>query len=230
MHRLAMALLLACLVAPAAGADAGDAWWAEAEPQAEPDYGWWHAAGDDVALEAAPQEPPPALASAAFPLARQSVPSFGAPKTGPGCNADTGVCDEAPTEGDGEARREPAGADGAALPADGEEAEDGEDVDALGSGSDAAAAAATDEDDDEAPHNCNRYAKQITRYQADLAYVNAQGNDLAARALEAQIGRLMAQMDRRCPLPPPKNQLAAMLRTLKKLGKLALTAAKYGLL
>jgi hypothetical protein len=48
--------------------------------------------------------------------------------------------------------------------------------------------------------------------------------------LEAQIKRLEAQMDRRCPLPPPPNKFAAMMRMLKDAAKLALMAAKYGLI
>lgn len=231
MHRLGPALLLACLLAPAALADDGDAWWATPAAEAEVDNGWWHRANEDVAFEGAP-DAPAAVTSAVLPVATQSVPSFAAAKTGPGCDADTGVCDESDALDAGAGQFEASGAenaDGTSLPAEGDRAEADPASDQAGSNA-APTSVAPEEDEREAPHNCERYSKQIYRYMAEAEYAEKRGNERAVQGLEAQIQRLMAQMDRRCPLPPPKDHLKAMLRTLAKLGKLALTAAKYGLI
>jgi hypothetical protein len=231
-----MALLLAGLLAPAAAADDTAPWWAAAEPRPEPEYGWWAPPEPaDIALQGAPDvSAAPAAASALLPSATQSLPSFAAAQTGPTCDAVTGECDAAASV------EEPAAEDdarGAGVPENeaagdgpaGETAPADDSSDAEGSAAPAASTAASSARERETPNSCHRYEKQIIRYLGELEYAKEQGNAMAAAALEAQIERLAARELKQCPHPPPKNQLAAMMRTLKKLGKLALTAAQYGL-
>jgi hypothetical protein len=229
MHRLGTALFLACLLVPSvASAEEESAWWATPTAEAEIDNGWWHGGSEDVALEGAP-EAPASVASVVGPVATQSLPSFAVAKTGPGCDADTGVCDENDSlELDGQREGDSGDtAEGSSLPAGDEPAED----EAAATGTNAAPTSnAAVQEDDEPPHNCERYSKQIYRYLDEREYAKQRGNERAVMGLEAQIKRLEAQMDRRCPLPPPPNKFAAMMRMLKDAAKLALMAAKYGLI
>lgn len=241
MHRLGMALLLAACLAPAAAAEEDAAWWAATAPAPEPEYGWWAPPDTDVTLSGAPEvSTAPATASAILPSPTQSLPAFAEPRTGPQCDAVTGRCDDAvaaaklqtgsdATDGGGAAEAAPGDGAGTPSPPDTDEAGDSASgADAQGSSAPTASASDPSGERD-TPNSCRRYERQIVRYLGELEYARERGNQMAAAALEAQIERLAARELKQCPHPPPKNQLAAMLGTLKKLGKLALAAAQYGL-
>jgi hypothetical protein len=236
-----MALLLAACLAPAAAAEDDAPWWAAAAPRPEPEYGWWAPPDTDLALSGAPDvSAAPATASAILPSPTQSLPAFAEPRTGPQCDAVTGRCDDTvaavklqtgsdATDGGGPAERAPGGGAGTPGPTD-TDGDGDSDSDEDAQGSSVPATSATDPSGErDTPNSCRRYERQIVRYLGELEYARERGNEMAAVALEAQIERLAARELKQCPHPPPKNQFAAMMRTLKKLGKLALTAAQYGL-
>jgi hypothetical protein len=76
------------------------------------------------------------------------------------------------------------------------------------------------------PNQCNRYALQIPRYEAQLEIAEQQGNDMAGRALQAQIDRLEARHEKYCAEPEGPSMLAKTVRVLAKMSRLALKAAR----
>lgn len=78
--------------------------------------------------------------------------------------------------------------------------------------------------------SCNRWAKQIVRYEADLEYARDHEQDKAADALEAQVARLQAKWDAKCAPPPGPSKLLIALHYTIKAAKLAAKVARmmYG--
>jgi len=78
--------------------------------------------------------------------------------------------------------------------------------------------------------SCNRWAKQIVRYEADLEYARDHEQDKATEAMEAQVERLQAKWDAKCAPPPGPSKLMIALHYTVKAAKLAAKVARmmYG--
>jgi hypothetical protein len=143
----------------------------------------------------------------------------------------------AQVESGGDDGRNPLFGRAAGARAEGHRAGEAPDFDAEGGASDGTTEALPGEDEIVVEENdrrdgptCNRYLKQIARYEAEIEYARENGRDAAADALQAQGDRTQARWAAKCAPPPGPSKLQIALHYTLKAAKLAAKVARlmYG--
>ena len=208
-------------------------WWAQADYPEEPelaaapdpadlpepvDTTWW-AGGPDAVIALSGSEPVSELSE--FDGTVEEPGAFWAEPP------------EAPVESEGDDGRNPLFGRRDGNRAEGHRAGEEPKLDGEGEPSEGTTEALPGEDEIEVEErdrrdgpSCNRWAKQIVRYEADLEYARDNGRDKAADALEAQVDRLQAKWDAKCAPPPGPSKLLIALHYTIKAAKLAAKVAR----